>query len=322
MISCALIADQPHWAYHAQAKGIKKYNQPCSTNVTFDRILFNDYLKNGSTNYLESFDVLLVMGIYLYRQHRNLLKDLNVPVATVSHIHSPGYNRHQPVPYPDWKVSCGQDADALGVINKEQQRLFQTYHDMNPYYVINGVDLDKFPVKEAPFSKKGSLKVGWVGNPDKERKRFKTLERAVNNVDNVELVTQTSALQDYDDDRIPHEEMYNVYHDMDLYTCLALHEGLPTPLPEAMSCGIPVITTRCGIVDELNDHTGIGYLYDNDEFNDLQEQVEDYLRLWREDDGSIARKHGHANRQEIERHWEWGKVVQSWAKLVRGAHNG
>jgi glycosyltransferase involved in cell wall biosynthesis len=49
----------------------------------------------------------------------------------------------------------------------------------------------------------------------------------------------------------PQADMPDFYRGLDVYVCASLHEGTPNPVLEAMSCGVPVISTDVGIVPEV-----------------------------------------------------------------------
>ena len=46
------------------------------------------------------------------------------------------------------------------------------------------------------------------------------------------------------------EEMPKYYSEIDVCLCASIHEGTPLPVLEAMSCGVPIISTDVGIVPE------------------------------------------------------------------------
>ena len=50
---------------------------------------------------------------------------------------------------------------------------------------------------------------------------------------------------------IPHTEMPEYYRKIDLCLITSTHEGTPLPALEAMSCGIPLISTDVGVINEL-----------------------------------------------------------------------
>ena len=44
--------------------------------------------------------------------------------------------------------------------------------------------------------------------------------------------------------------MPEYYSNIDVCVCASIHEGTPLPILEAMSCGVPIISTDVGIVSE------------------------------------------------------------------------
>jgi len=58
-------------------------------------------------------------------------------------------------------------------------------------------------------------------------------------------------------DRVPTEQMPQLYRDNDIFVMSSAHEGMSNAMLEAMACGLPIVTTRCEGVDELIADNGI-----------------------------------------------------------------
>ena len=50
---------------------------------------------------------------------------------------------------------------------------------------------------------------------------------------------------------IPIEQMSDFYNKIDVYVCISKEEGGPNTILESMSCGIPIISTNVGFVEEV-----------------------------------------------------------------------
>lgn len=51
------------------------------------------------------------------------------------------------------------------------------------------------------------------------------------------------------------KELGNLLRDSHLYVMSSISEGMPVSVLEALACGVPVVTTNCGGVDEVIDHS-------------------------------------------------------------------
>ncbi len=127
----------------------------------------------------------------------------------------------------------------------------------------DGVDLAMFqPSCLDRFTEEKSrpLRVGWSGNSawgmntEAERMRdpkgFHTILRPALDL----LKSRGIVVDEYFADRqikqIPYNKMPHYYHSLDLLICCSEAEGTPLPVLEAMACGVPVVSTRVGIVSE------------------------------------------------------------------------
>ena len=99
------------------------------------------------------------------------------------------------------------------------------------------------------------LIIGWVGNSLRiadgvDLKGFNTIIKPVVE----ELQAEGFKIQGYYADKVQRlrtaEEMPEYYSNIDVCVCASIHEGTPLPILEAMSCGVPIISTDVGIVSE------------------------------------------------------------------------
>ena len=106
------------------------------------------------------------------------------------------------------------------------------------------------------------LVIGWVGNSEWNSKIKDEAGRSIDfkgfntilmpvfrelkeNGYNIELYCA-----DKKTNFIPNDKMCDYYSKIDVYTCVSITEGTPKPMLEAMGCGVPIITTDVGIVNE------------------------------------------------------------------------
>lgn len=124
--------------------------------------------------------------------------------------------------------------------------------------ITDGVDLELFkPVNLERLERKDDkLIVGWTGNSkftddhDDDLKGVNAIilpaiKELKDEGYNVELDVADKNIKSR-----THEEMPEYYNELDLYICTSRTEGTPNPVLESMACGIPIISTNCGIVSD------------------------------------------------------------------------
>lgn len=121
--------------------------------------------------------------------------------------------------------------------------------------ITDGVDTKHFSPAAEKKSKSLTLKIGWAGNSGwgnqssiLDVKGYKRLFEPLV----AELQQRGVAIEckvaDPQIERIPFAQMPDFYRDLDVFVCTSSMEGTPNTVLEAMSCGIPVVSTDVGIV--------------------------------------------------------------------------
>ena len=122
-------------------------------------------------------------------------------------------------------------------------------HDICNFDRFNPLNLERFENEDR------ELVIGWVGNSMRtvdgiDLKGFHTIIKPVVQ----ELKEDGYKIKEHYADRNEKwrspAEMPEYYSEIDLCMCTSIHEGTPLPVLEAMSCGVPIITTDVGIVRE------------------------------------------------------------------------
>lgn len=125
--------------------------------------------------------------------------------------------------------------------------------------VTDGVDLKQFYPKHLDrFEDRTdkALVIGWVGNSqffgmkDKDLKGVNTILKPAIEELRKEGVSVERYFADRQERMISHDNMCDYYSNIDVLICTSLFEGTPNPVLEAMACGVPVISTNVGIVNE------------------------------------------------------------------------
>jgi glycosyltransferase involved in cell wall biosynthesis len=182
--------------------------------------------------------------------------------------------------------------------------------ESNKFYCCqNGVDEQLF----SPRNKKlGPFTACWVGNSKAMAKKgIELIEKAC-------LLTETKLIKV---DRQAVEALASgnllsleeirdqVYHQSSVYICASEFEGTPNPALEALSCGLPVISTRVGNMPEILIDGVNGYLVDRS-VESIARALIKIKTLNHEMLASNARK-------SIEQGWTWKQKVENYIQMFR-----
>ena len=200
--------------------------------------------------------------------------------------------------------------------------LFDIYNKLDLKYkpkcvITDGVDLKRFhPINEDRFKniKKRTLKIGWVGNSawksdvDDFKGVHTILKPAIK-----ELQRKGYNIEEYFADRqvrmIPHDKMVNYYSDIDVLVCTSKCEGTPNPVLEAMACGVPVISTRVGIVPDALGEKQSEYILKERSKECLKETIIKFINNL--DKIEELREE---NKKQIQ-NWTWKKICKKFEKF-------
>ena len=109
--------------------------------------------------------------------------------------------------------------------------------------------------------------------------------------------------------RVNSEKMPEVYRQNDIFISASMQEGMSNAMLEAMSSGLPIVTTRCEGLAELIDGNGIIVKHDNIE--DIAKAVK---RLT--DDPELYKQMSTAARKQAEK-FDWANVASSYIEQYR-----
>jgi len=167
-------------------------------------------------------------------------------------------------------------------------------HLQNIMVVRHGVDPDIFrPLKR----RQRGFVVGWAGNYPRKEKRTHLLSR---------LGHPLKIAKDVD-----HSEMVFFYNSVYVYVCISSTEGTPMTVPEAMACGLPVVSTEVGLVPELLEDEWIVPVNPEERVVALIKRKLDALCM----DETLRRRVGDRNRREILDKWTCKIRAVGWDKL-------
>ena len=120
-----------------------------------------------------------------------------------------------------------------------------------------------YPLKK-PTNKK--IKIGWCGNQNTKEKNIDCLISACNDIPEAELNIQTNLNQ---------EELNRWYNSLDMVVCVSEFEGGPNLLLESGACKVPIITTPCGLSNELIIHEETGLIVPHHRLDILIKAIQD-----------------------------------------------
>lgn len=267
MKKIALIIDVPNWAFDIEAKLLKHklkefYQVDIFAVVDYDKDLFS---------ILEAVREYDIIHFFL----RKLLIKLESEEFKAK-IVAAGYNYDEYINDVCPRISTGiydhlfiEEADEyIDVFTKYckqyytcSKRLEKIYNDLENYPKPWGTIHDTYDnklyknYKNKKFNMSDEFVIGWVGNSkwyieQKDFKGFCTILEPVLD----ELIAEGYLIRKHYADRNiifrTQEEMPEYYNELDVCVVVSMCEGTPRPIIEAMACGVPIITTDVGLVQE------------------------------------------------------------------------
>ncbi|MEZ5571234.1 MAG: glycosyltransferase family 4 protein [Halioglobus sp.] len=269
-----LCPDTPNWAYDNICDHIES-----NLSHRFD---FNRFYMAGVVGYpevflnqvfmiMKAFDILHLFwredahfltnpeNIYkaataFRRRPEDFFEAISRVVVTSSvydHLHL------EPQHFP-WRERAFSFIDGYSVSSKLLDEIYRGIDAFpDPLAIIpDGVDTDRFKPRnlERLTRLNQPLVVGWVGNSDWGNDRARD-PKGVYTILNPAL----EKLRERGIDVVPHyadstirmrnrQEMAEYYAEIDVLVCASEVEGTPNPVLEAMASGVPVVSTRVGIV--------------------------------------------------------------------------
>jgi glycosyltransferase involved in cell wall biosynthesis len=183
------------------------------------------------------------------------------------------------------------------------------------------VDLDVFgPHNLDRFDERDrELVVGWAGNSEwnarsgQDPKGFHTIVKPALEMLNRQGYRMRGHFADRSIEWRPHSKMADYYAEIDVLICASEVEGTPNPVLEAAACGVPVVTTDVGIVDEL-----LGP--EQKKFILLGRSVEALMSSLKilHDDRSLLRQLSDENIRQVQG-WTWQSRMPAWLAFFKQA---
>lgn len=265
---------------------------------------------------------------------RDMMSDHNIDIVTLSDRKRINFSKYDTVYYSNFsiydRVPCPNNVrklasvtshkclispkktyaklsnfDAISVNNTFLLSAIKPYVP-NLYYTPNGVDTNFFS-----FSTKNlcsQIVIGWVGNRDRATKRFKEiLSPLIKRCSDVNFKVIAPSKSDHVDKLLTSEQMRDFYHGLDFFIVTSATEGTPNPALEAMSCGVPVISSRVGNMVEIIKDGENGFLVGGalssyiSAINNIRD-IKDY---------SAMRESARENME----YWDWSHKIRAWSNF-------
>lgn len=113
------------------------------------------------------------------------------------------------------------------------------------------------------------------------------------------------------------EELVRHYNEAAVFVCTSFHEGGPRTVFEAAACQTPFVSTAVGLIPEVFSNGREGYIIQERDSELLASKIEELL-----ENPELRQEMGARGREVVERHFEWRKAVERYARayldLVRG----
>ncbi len=228
-------------------------------------------------------------------------------------------------------------ADVLIAVSQYTKKELTEFYSMSEekiHVIYNGVDVEKF---KPPKRSKADLRRELELSPTRKmilfvgrlysRKGLPTLIQAAHTVvkdfpdaqfvisgggfkQNEEKLRKLARQQGIEDNvafigYFPDDKLPSLYAAADIFVLPALYENFPFAILEAMSTGLPVISTRVGGIPELIIDKQTGLLTDAGNHEQLTEAIAKLLQ-----DSSFAEKLGRGARQLVEEKFAWPLVTK------------
>ncbi|MBU9713313.1 glycosyltransferase family 4 protein [Evansella tamaricis] len=293
-----LIPDHPGWAFDHRAKDLLSFS---FSNFRLELI----YRDEIDIRKLAQYDLLYPMSISLGKWlHKKGIpyQDMASAITSVR-------------VYEKYWTDKGLNNDFLDFIcrfrgiNAWSEEITNTFSPYIPIYKTRiGINSELFTTSKN-HTKNKLFTVGWVGRIDKKNYRnlkgYDIVLEAIKGA-NIKLDIRT-----FKEKKVSRDEMVSFYHGLDCFVCSSESEGLPNPVLEAASCGVPIISTNVGIVPELIKHNQNGLIVSRNAAS-IRKAILDLKR-----NPSKRKKFSKNIRRTIKEQWTWDHCKQEWEQFFQ-----
>ncbi|SEP22029.1 Glycosyltransferase involved in cell wall bisynthesis [Salinihabitans flavidus] len=192
----------------------------------------------------------------------------------------------------------------------------------DPLAVIpDGVDTNRFqPANLERLARSaGPLTVGWVGNsawgndPVRDAKGLNSILIPAIDALKADGHDVVSHFADSTVQMRNHAEMVSYYGEIDVLVCSSEIEGTPNPVLEAMASGVPVVSTRVGIVPDVFGPLQSEFILPERTIAAMTEALKRLLY-----DRALLPRLSEENLEQIS-NWTWEETTRNWPKFWQRA---
>ncbi|WAA13134.1 glycosyltransferase family 4 protein [Fervidibacillus halotolerans] len=231
-----LVPDVPGWAFDHHARDMMAMP---SNRVQLDIKYQHEVQKEDANQYEFIYPMAVIMAHSLYQKGI----PLNKLVAGISSERQFRFFQNQNQQLSKKFLQFFKGLRAVNTASDEFVERFSRYRPVHKTRV--GVDIHQFkPLKQR--KENPVFTVGWVGSSkDNELKGYHIVEKALLGLPvKLDIRTKTEHF-------VSRDEMITYYQGLDCFLCASRSEHIPLPVFEAAACGVPIISTKVGIVPEL-----------------------------------------------------------------------
>lgn len=222
-----------------------------------------------------------------------------------------------------WNRQCLLYAVSYGVSSRILKRIYESVTpDKTIHELQDGVDIAAFgggAVGHRPADDNGVV-IGWAGNSewgarDEDHKGLNTIVKpAIARLQAANLPVRYRFC-DRAQGWTPFSQMPRYYQSIDIFTCASNSEGTPNTVLEAMASGLPIVTTRVGVVEEVFGPLQRRLIVDSRSVASFERR----LRMLVEDEALRASVRAE-NLDQI-RSWDWKERVSAWGRFIETSLN-
>lgn len=219
-----------------------------------------------------------------------------------------------------WNRRCLAYAASYGVSSRILERIYADITPGTPIHELpDGVDLGAFgPDRTGGRSSRDVVLVGWAGNSDwgakdKDHKGLHTVVRPALERLRAARLPVRHRFCDRSQGWTPFEEMPQYYRSIDIFTCASANEGTPNTVLEAMASGLPIVSTRVGIVEEAFGPLQSRFIVDNRSVSAFERKLRKLV-----EDPALRARVGAENLERIGA-WDWNRRINAWGDFIETA---
>lgn len=299
-----IVADVRNWAFDSIAKKIKKelsykydiridyFNRRTEADYFYEFIERNDdcdliHFLNRRMLLLMKTEIFKTKveatGIKIEEYIDQKKNKFSTAVYDYIDLDSNGINKLKPVHNEYTKKYYTSTKNLFEIYSniEELKKPDAIVHDICDESIFFPINIKRF---ENENIRDRAIIVGWVGNSthndekDIDLKGFRTIIKEVMK----QLEEEGYNINGYYADRNQKwrttEEMPQYYSEIDICLCTSIHEGTPRPILEAMYCGIPIISTNVGIVNEALGNKQKSFIIGSRENGKNDERIKENLK--------------------------------------------